>query len=186
MDNIFAIFGFCFVVIFFTYTNQNKFTSHSEVPTVTPDQVHQAAQFLADCKFLEKHWAFERVKLYEGIEFNVVVPAYGESGVCARYLPNGSKDYIFLYPMSWHDDGCYEANPMLVLAHEMLHQLGLPPHYTPQSNWIEYMTQDPIEVAMRMCFEEAVDEGRRIAWDQPGIFDSTPNIQRDIFKPMEE
>lgn len=164
MRQFVSILTFSIMAVVFLATASFK-KPLKNVPTLTKQEVTEAASFLHQCSYFEENWEFSH-DLMTGEDFNIVVVPYDEPGVCGRFVPSGGSDYIFLYPQAFDSEGCYGGNAMLVLAHEMLHQLGMPPHYIPQSNWEEYVLYDPIEVTMRKCILEAIREERPIEWSR--------------------
>lgn len=174
MKTIIALVVFC-VVMIFTMTRLG--TVAQELPEFTGKNIIESAEFLNECKYFQHHWPEEWLSLAQGVEFRVIVPRYGEQSFCARFVPNGKTSFIFLYPMAWESRGCYGASPMLVLSHEMLHQLGLPPHFIPAYHWKEYINNDPIEITMQACIKEAKRKGRKLLWqsDQRNIEEPKPS-----------
>ena len=97
-----------------------------------------------------------------GESYNVAVPKKGPKGICGYYMHSRHRDWLVLYPSSWKSKACYNKSPMLVLSHEMLHQIGMPPHFDKDSS--DYYNIDPIETTMTKCIGEARAEGRPIYW----------------------
>lgn len=130
------------------------------VKQVSNNQVELSREFLLSCDFFNKFWPEAAQKL-KTEEFRVLIPGLVESGICARFVELTHARIILMFPDMLHHPGCYDGNPMETLSHEMLHQVGLPPH-RPRSE----VSIDPIEITMAMCHSEAVNNKRRISWEQ--------------------
>jgi len=137
-----------------------------KLPTLTIPQIAASANFLAKCTYFGIVWPQQKQKLLNGALFHVIVPPLSPPNICGVFVPGGDSDsnYIFLYPQSWTNKGCYGASPMMVLSHEMLHQLGLPPHFI-ENGTEEYYKNDPIEITMTRCMAEAVHVKEPIRWE---------------------
>jgi len=128
-------------------------------PLLTASQIEESRQFLLQCHYLENNWPAAHDYLSVTTDFTVNVSA--SNRLCGVYDPE--KVEITLFRPAWVERGCMGPSPKLVLAHEMLHQAGLPPHTryaTPQL----YLQLDPIEIVMRFCTIEALDNNIPLQW----------------------
>ena len=115
------------------------------VPRLDPGQIEASRSFLVHCKYLEQEWP-EQWRRLPTERFNVSVPHLTMKNTCAIYLGNGK---ILIFPDYFGSHECYDGSVGAVVAHEMMHQIGLPPHDSPKDP--EF---DPIEIAMAHCLAE--------------------------------
>jgi hypothetical protein len=118
-----------------------------------PDQKIEAAiSFLQGCNSLR----LEHQEVWEKVfttDFRILFVPYDEPGVCARYF----LGTIIIHPVTLDGNTCYEGHVEYVIAHEMLHALGMPPHTLPirtQTEFDYYLRHDPIELAVAACRAE--------------------------------
>lgn len=125
---------------------------------VTAQQIEQSREFLAECDYFKREYP-KAALLLPMEHFVVKTPVWQEHRVCARYTEVFHSKTIWLYAQAMKEFGCYDSNPMITLAHEMLHQVRLPGH----KKGVEFF-QDPIERTIEACYVDAARHKRNLEW----------------------
>ena len=133
------------LVAIFAYCSTHERAKGSENIPVIDDSI----KILQNCDLLKEKWPTAYAQL-DGITPFVYYTTVKNENACAQFYAG----IIVVYPPAFSID-CYGGNVTAVIAHEILHQIGLPNHKIRPRNeaeWVQYLRTDPIEKIMAVCW----------------------------------
>lgn len=132
-----------FAAILAYYYSHDNAAGSEKIPLV-----EDSIKFLLDCAALKKQYPAAYAQL-DGLTPFVYYTTVKNDDSCAQYYAG----IIVLYPPAFSVD-CAGGNTSIIIAHEILHQVGLPPHKIhpkTEADWVKYLRTDPIEKIMAEC-----------------------------------
>lgn len=143
----------------------------SEYPVaVTAEQIEMSRNFLLQCKDFKEDYP-EAYLYTKKMKVRVIVYNVNQPGVCAEYFGYNKSDFIIMYPISlsptYSLERCGQSS-MMILAHEMLHQAGLPLHNR-YDNPLDFERLDAINRLITQCEIRALDEKRPTSWEGSSV-----------------